>query len=410
MSFRSLRRRVRSSSVALGVVCAAASVSPVARALVPGATGTFAQVAPQAVAAVPAMVDCRAREHEKNVRCVPPQAGTVGSGPKFSGGLTTQVNDGFVSGNQLIVAVELGGTDDEYGGIFGIDLTTGARTLLSGKLNDPVNGELSKGNGPPGKSLNQIRDVTPGPNNTWLAMTAKNLQANRTIFSINPVTGDRTVLFDSANTPCTGIGGGGTVMFDYSSGLTAGPDGAIYVALNHMPQLSGKGIAKIVGGKCSVVTLSGASNTSNNRGGGPNVIGSFLYNITYRNNALYLLQFNTHPSIVSIDPTTGNRTMVSVAPDKGTGPELATDSMAFAPDGTIWTYNASRNGLYGLVSVDPASGNRTRSEPKGGPARWARGADRGIWVHPDGKHLLLQYGNAIIIYDPATGNSNTLSY
>lgn len=366
-------------------------------------------LAPQAAvqsATKPTMVDCTVRANEKDVKCTSSQVGTVGSGPKFTGGLTTQVNHGFVSGNQLILAVELTGSDDEYGGIFGVDLTTGARTLLSGKMNDPVNGEVTKGTG---KSLNQVRDVAPGPNNTWVALAAKGTQGNRTIFSINPSTGDRSVLFDASMTPCAGIAGT-QVGIDPASGIAAGPDGAVYVALNNMPQSSGKGIAKIAGGKCSVVTLSGASNAANNRGSGPTVIGSFLYNVTYRNNALQILQFNTHPSILSIDPSTGNRTMVSVSPDKGTGPDLATDSMTIGPDGTIWTYHAYRNGVYGLVSVDPATGNRTRHEPKGGPAKRAQGPDRGIWVHPNGKHVLLQYGNAILIYDPATGNSNTLSY
>jgi hypothetical protein len=48
------------------------------------------------------------------------------------------VNHGFVSGNQLILAVEFSGTDDEYGGIFGVELSTGKRTLLAGKYPDPV--------------------------------------------------------------------------------------------------------------------------------------------------------------------------------------------------------------------------------------------------------------------------------
>lgn len=349
------------------------------------------------------LVDCTQRANEKDPRCGSLVAGTVGAGPKFSGGLTTAVNHGFVSGNQLVIAVELTGSDDEYGGIFGIDLTSGNRTLLSGKMKDPVNGDVTKGTGKP---LNMVRDVALAPNGSWVAYAAAGTAGNRELFSIEPSTGNRKLFFDSAKSPCAGSAV--AVSFDPTSGVTVGADGATYVVLNNMPQSSGKGIAKVTpDGKCSVVTLSAATT---NRGTGPDVIGSFLYNVTYKNDSLYLLQFNTHPSILAIDPKTGNRRMVSVSPDKGTGPDMGGDSMAIAPDGTFWTYNGYRSGSTGLVSVDAGTGNRTKHEPKGGPAKRIQGPDRGIWVHPNGKYILLQYGNAILVYDPATGNSNTLSY
>lgn len=367
--------------------------------VVPHARPNAASAAPNGLS----LVDCTQRSNEKDPKCNASEAGTVGSGPKFSGGLTTAVNHGFVSGNELIVAVELTGADDDYGGIFSIDLSTGKRTLRSGKLKDPVEGDQSKGTG---KSLNMVRDVAPGPNGTWIALAAKGTTSNRTLLSIDPSTGNRKVVFDDAKATCTGASV--PVSFDPISGVTVGPDGSIFAVLNNMPQSSGKGIAKISpDGKCSVVTLSGGGTS---KGTGPDMIGSFLYNVTFRKDALYILQYNTHPSILSIDPKTGNRKMISVSPDKGTGPDMGGDSMAIAPDGTFWTYNGFRSGVTGLVSVDPATGNRTRHEPKGGPARRIQGPDRGIWVHPDGKHVLLQYGNAILVYDPATGNSNTLSY
>lgn len=77
---------------------------------------------------------------------------------------------------------------------------------------------------------------------------------------------------------------------------------------------------------------------------------------------------------------------------------------------TVMLAAAHACGVTGLVSIDPTNGNRTRHEPKRGPAGRIQGPDRGIWAHPNGKNIILQYGNAIIIYDPATGNSNTLSY
>ncbi len=366
------------------------------------ALGTSTASTPAAAAPLGPMVDCTVRANENDVKCSSSTAGTVGSGPKFRGGLTTQVNHGFVSGNQLVVAVEFTASDDDLGGIFGIDLTTGKRTLLSGKIKDPVDGDVVKGTG---KSLNMVRDVAPAPNGTWVAYATQSNTANRVLVSIDPATGNRKTFFDEAQSTCAGMTP--KTMFDPTAGITVGADGATYAVLNNFPQSSGKGIARITpDGKCSVVTLSASAT---NKGTGPDVIGSFLYNPTFRGDSLYLLQFNTHPSVLAIDPKTGNRRMISSA-DKGTGPDPAGDSLAVAPDGTIWTYNGYRSGVYGLVSIDPVTGNRTRFEPKGGPAKRAQGNDRGIWVHPDGKHLLLQYGNAIILYEPATGNSNTLSY
>jgi hypothetical protein len=378
-----------------------------AAAATPPAPAASPATAPAAAAPTSAggMVDCTVRANDKDAKCAGEQ-GTAGSGPKFKGGLTTEINHGFVRGSELIVAVELTGADDDYGGIFSVDLTTGNRKLISGKYNDPVDGEVARGSGK--VSLNAVRDVAPGPNGTLIAFAVKNLQATRSILSINPATGDRTVLWDQREGSCAGIPNR-DVLFDPGSGIAVGPDGAVYAVLNNNPQGTGKGIAKITGGKCSVITLSGAETTANNKGGGPTMIGSFLYNLTFRNDGLYILQYNTHPSIMKIDPATGNRSIVSSA-DKGTGHDLAENSMAFAPDGTIWTYQAYKSGFSGLVAVDPSTGNRTVSEPKGGPVKRTQGSDHGLWVHPDGKRLIVQYAKGLFLYDPATGNSNALSY
>lgn len=356
------------------------------------------------------LFDCSASGTDSDPRCNTSTAGTVGAGPKFTGGLSTAVHHGFIADNKLVLAVEFTAVDDVYGGIFTVDLATGDRALVSGKYKDPVNGDVSHGTSPAGVSLNQVRDVALGPDGKWYALAAESLQSERLIVAIDPATGNQHVVFNADKTTCTGISSG-QVEFDPDSGIAVGTDGSIYVVLNNLPVSSGKGIARVASdGTCTIVTLSGAETTADNHGTGPDVIGSFLYNVTFHNNALALLQFNTHSSIITIDPATGNRTMVSVSPDKGTGPDLATDSMAIAADGTYWTYNGERNGVFGLVSVDGATGNRTAHDAKYGPAQKEQGDDRGIWVHPDGRHILLQYANAILIYDPATGNSNTLSY
>ena len=153
------------------------------------ALGTSVVSIPAAAAPPGAMVDCTVRANENDVKCSSSTAGTVGSGPRFRGGLTTQVNRGFVSGNQPIIAVEFTASDDGLGGIFGVDLTTGKRTLLSGKIKDPVDGDVVKGTG---KSLNMVRDVAPAPNGSWVAYPTQSNTSNRVLVSIDPATGNPT--------------------------------------------------------------------------------------------------------------------------------------------------------------------------------------------------------------------------
>jgi len=347
------------------------------------------------------MLDCTNRDNQSKPKCGTSDAGTIGTGPKFTGGFSA-VNNGFVSGNQLVIAVDLKAEGDKYGGVFGVDLTTGNRKLLSGIMDDPVEGEVTKGSGP---NLDTIVTVQPGPGGKWFAYTAQGSSGKRAVLSIDPKTGDRTALFEGNQVKCVGIEK--AVTFD--SKMAVGPDGSFYFMLNGNPMGTGKGVAKVQNGKCTVLSLSLGAEGSN-KGTGPTMIGTDLNDIEIRDNALYVLQWNTHHSIIKVDLATGNRTLVSSA-DKGTGRDMQGNSMAFMPDGKIWTYAAYANGFSGLVAVDPGTGNRTVSEPQGrGPIARTQGADHGLWAHPDGKHLIAQYGKHLVIYDPATGNSNELSY
>src|SRR5438552_14783664 len=90
-------------------------------------------------------VDCA--KAEKDPRCGRvswAKGGTIGAGPAVNGGQGfPSIGDGFIDGNRLVAAVELGGQFDDNGAIMSFDLTSGDRTILSGKMEDLAKGPVT---------------------------------------------------------------------------------------------------------------------------------------------------------------------------------------------------------------------------------------------------------------------------
>src|SRR5262249_39446872 len=109
------------------------------------------------------------------------------------------IRGGFVSGTTLILAVEYGAQDDDLGGVVSVDLTTGNRTLVSGKRSD------TEGRGDGSPKLNNVQipdlggiwDVEPLPGGHYLAIVSKGVSGRRTLVEIDPATGNRTLVWAS---------------------------------------------------------------------------------------------------------------------------------------------------------------------------------------------------------------------
>jgi hypothetical protein len=117
----------------------------------------------------------------------------------------------------------------------------------------------------------------------------------------------------------------------------------------------------------------------------------------------------TGDELSRIDVFTGQAALVS-------GPEALepTESIplgraAVAVDATrAWTVGGESDFL--LTEVDRATGARKSHPNQAGPIQAKPLTAQNVWVHPTYAALLLELDGAIIVYDPATGISNTLSY
>jgi hypothetical protein len=63
-----------------------------------------------------------------------------------------------------------------------------------------------------------------------------------------------------------------------------------------------------------------------------------------------------------------------------------------------------------LTEVDRATGARKAHPNDFGPIQAQPLTAQNVWLHPTYAALVLELNGAIIVYDPATGISNTLSF
>ncbi|WP_148234924.1 hypothetical protein [Deinococcus maricopensis] len=192
-------------------------------------TALIATLTPAASAAT--LVDCS--KDARNVHCARPadlaqSAGTLGSGPAFyQGGSTDDVTGGFVTadGRTFIGAIETLSDTDAFGAIIAVDLNTGDRRLISGRLNQleqrgrGVMSALDYGGSAELYDLGNIRDVQPLPNGDYAAINRDGV-----IIRVNGQTGDRTLLWRPALSSDTKIRDGAEAKYagDRAPATTAG--------------------------------------------------------------------------------------------------------------------------------------------------------------------------------------------
>jgi hypothetical protein len=165
------------------------------------------------------------------------------------------VGEGFVDGERLVVAVETGKALDDEGVVMAIDLKTGERSVLSGKMDDGVKGPVMIGNGP---DIGGIRAVTQA-GSSWLALVGPGATSPLSIIRIDPKTGVRT-LERKIDGPLECTGSKAKLVVDLAGGIAGGPDGTAYLAVKSGARTSG--VVAVKGFTCSVVTLSGARGTA----------------------------------------------------------------------------------------------------------------------------------------------------
>lgn len=359
-------------------------------------------------------VDCTKTANGSNSACTRASsqpARTFGQGPSLKDltkGFGNTYYGGFVdaANSRLVTAATWDSDAAPKGYIVAVDINNGNRTVLSGTYEDPQQGNKTVGTGP---ELGRLYDVQKGPNNMLYAVQ-KGFGPTR-IFRIDPATGNRTQLWDSS-TPNTARcnGSTGTAVYLTPSFFSlAVSDTAIYLGLSNNPAATGVGVAEvsIAGTTCKILSLSGNSSANAvNPGTGPSYTAGEPVSLTLSGGKLYYLIGQTK-ELVSVDPANGNRLRV-VGPTVGTGPDLAAQRIAIdATKNTVYTVGSFAGNGTPIVQADLTTGNRTallNSGPGGFPG------EMNVLVHPSKPLLFLFASAAILLYDPATGNSNNFSY
>jgi streptogramin lyase len=119
---------------------------------------------------------------------------------------------------------------------------------------------------------------------------------------------------------------------------------------------------------------------------------------------------STFPAVFSVDPATGNRTVVSSS-SVGSGPNF-TDLGAIDLDssGNILVSNVTAGSDDGIWSVDPATGNRTILSNSGNGSGTNFIVPLGFALDASGNILIADSGvDALFSVDPATGNRTIIS-
>lgn len=360
---------------------------------------------PPAAALLP--VTCN--DSSKDPRCARPTSNTgasLGAGPAIHGSSGfPAIGEGFIDGRRLVVAVEMGSQYDDLGAVFGIDLVTGDRTVLSGKIEDPAKGPVVVGSGP---DLGNVRAVTQA-GSSWMALVSKGSTQALSIIRIDPKTGARTLVrsLDGGVIPCSGSTAKLTI--ELTNGIAGAPDGTVYAAVGNIS--NAVGIVAISGSTCNVVTMSGAGGFES-KGSGPTLNSLDRYKSLKLDGGKLWALHGMSNSLMTIDIATGNRTRVSSGESQtrvGGGDAKVGYKMLAVNGSKVWTSGgwAGSSG-FTLTEVLASNGQRTAREGKSGPASY-NDELTGVWVHPTKPLLVIATDNAFSLYDPATGNSAIIS-
>jgi hypothetical protein len=351
--------------------------------------GDAARLPGDAGSASSTRIDCIDRRNAADPRCLSyPDVlpGTIGSGPPF----IRTPKGGFIEGRTMVVALD---PVDTPGYLFSIDLDTGDRTLVSGDYEDPRSGPRTVGAGP---AFDRPVDVERGADG-WYVLTGAGL------VRVDPATGDRELArpFET----CRSADGPYQIWL---SSFTMDASGVAYVSTINVR--TGNGIvAMSPDGTCRVASWSALPGYPN-IGTGPTGGTESFSGLTHYEGFLYATDFLSE-ALYRIDPASGDRIRVSSSYDGqpiGAGPELLVNGyVAFPASGRAFT-TGNGYGDWQVSEVDVASGDRTTRPVVAGPLFDAYEPGPSIVI--DGSATILGVDEGLIVFEPDTGNSYTLSH
>lgn len=381
-------------------------------------------------------IDCRSAKNEDDVHCKyadhggdDDTTGKIGKGDVFPGGLG-ELRGGFydAANNRLVLGAYFnGGTDKiRHGAIFTVDLATGDRKVVSGTYTDGQDTDQKVGDG---DDIPGVADVKPSPDGkTWYALTGHAGNVGDAIFSIDPTTGKRAVVFDAQDEPqydgtnkaCFYANENwGVINVLGAQTLAIAPDGTMYVASGNPiapdGELDAAGVAAIKpDGSCKLVSIS-SSDDSHVIGKGPKLAGTFE-GLVLAGNTLY---GEVLGEIFSVDVTTGDRKLVSSrlrSPQVGDGGPLQDGYLGWKDDAhttLLVSGPSSTNGyeFHAFSEVDVATGDRTERDWVGPPFPASLNEQRWLTPHATlpGIYIVV-IENAVLLFEPKTGASKIISH
>lgn len=342
-------------------------------------------------------------------KCIPVHHGTPGS---VGAGIVlpwdpgeANLGGGFVESQRIVLAVV--GADDD-GALMGVDLASGDRSVLSGRILDAASVLHERGVGP---SLAHVADVGRAEDGAWLALT---FTLPQQIIRVDPTSGDRSLWHSWSSMTCARPDAGGApIEVIPPNGTEAkfetAPDGTVYLPIENTAE-QGYGIARWREGTCTMVSFHSNVSPELSVGSGPSMLW-MISDLRVSGDSLYVVGGGT-PALVRVDLATGDRFIVSRSdsPQVGAGSgRVGRDSIAPATD-RVWTLGPLDGVLFVLSEVDPATGERVGHDGMNGAVFDVYASRPQVWVHPSRPLLILELRNGLVLYDPATDNNNLLSY
>ena len=247
--------------------------------------------------------------------------------------------------------------DDAAASVFAVDPVTGNRTVLSGCADEPCSSFVGTGI----QLIDPVDAVETGSSLLVADFRAGN--GNGALVSVNPTTGNRTTLSGCADDACSSIVGSGR-NFQGAGSVLRNSSGDLFVV--DRPQLLSPGPAavfKVDSANGNRTVLSGCIDAACTSIAGAGLQLSNPSGGSIQADGSLVVAVGAPNAVLRIDPVTGNRTVVSGCADVscsivvGTGPAFGFPVWAEVAGNGEILVSNGPTG--GVFRVNPATGTRT---------------------------------------------------